>query len=132
MEENEGTLVSVNNILPGSFAYLISLAKSIKTNPNWLSISGVSRGLVPNLQSLHVDSLLTNAIADYYQPESTDSSGNRVCINAITRISNYGYCIWGNRTLQAQSVSRVGFATRFLNLRYFLCDVKKQARKSDI
>lgn len=126
--DNEGAVVTTNNVLPGSFAYLISLAKSIKTNPNWLSISGVTRGLVPNLQSLHVDNLLSNAIADLYQPESTDSSGNRVCINAITRIGNYGYCIWGNRTMQAQSTSRVGFATRFLNLRNLLCDVKKTAR----
>ena len=129
-EDNLGKVPVANNILPGSFAYLTSLARSITTNPNWLSISGVSRGLVPNLQNLHVDSLLSNAIADLYQPESDDFSGNTVCINAITRISNYGYCIWGNRTLQNQSPTRVGFATRFLNLRNLLCDVKKQARKA--
>ena len=124
--------IIVNNILPGSFAYLSCLAKSLKTNPNWLSISGVSRGLVSNATGMHSNYKLTNSIAEAYQPDQTASDGNTVCLNAITQIGNYGYCIWGNRTLQKQSVSRVGYATRFVNLRNILSDVKKQARDAAI
>lgn len=117
---------STNNILPGSFAYLISLARSLRTNPNWLSIAGVSRGAVPNLNQLHTASILTNSVAEAYQPDGIGEE--KVCLNAITRIGNYGYCIWGNRTLQQQNPTRVGFATRFLNIRNLLSDIKKQAR----
>ena len=107
--------------MPGSFAYLASLAKSIKTNANWLAIAGASRGLVPGLKYLHTDKVLTNNIAESYQNDLG------VSLNAITNIRPYGLCIWGNRTLQVRSVSRMGFATSFLNLRNLVSDVKKQA-----
>lgn len=111
---------SRKQILPASFAYLVSLAKSIKTNANWLAVSGVSRGLVPNIISLNTTQKLTNKIADTYQPK-TD-----VAINAITNIQPYGLTIWGNRTLFANTANGLQ-AHSFLNTRNMVNEIKKVA-----
>lgn len=107
-------------IFPGSFAYLKCLAKSIETNPSWLAIAGVSRGVVPNLLALHENNVLTNAIADYYQPD------DKVAINPITNIKPYGLTYWGNRTLLNNASKGGTTALSFLNIRNMLCDIKKQ------
>lgn len=106
--------------LPGSFAYLSCLAKSIQTYPNWFAIAGVSRGIVPNLIAPHLNSKLTNSIAESYQPESG------ISINAITNIKPYGQCIWGNRTLYDNPENRTLSAVAFLNTRNMISDIKKQ------
>ena len=112
--------------LPASFGYLLSLAKSLKTNSNWLAIAGVARGKVPTLISLNTDDTLTNAIADGYQlSDSENMYGSS--LNAITNINGYGYCIWGNRTLRQSSPNRQGTATGYLNLRNMVSDIKKLA-----
>lgn len=112
------------SILPGSFAYLLSLAKSIKTYSNFLAVSGVARGLVPNLMSIHTNFVMSNAIAEAYQNETG------ISINPITNIRPYGYCIWGNRTLKDNTESGGTIATSFLNIRNMLSDIKKQAYMS--
>lgn len=106
--------------MPASFGYLMSLAKSIKTNANWLAVAGVTRGLVPNIVSLNTSKTLTNAIADSYQPERGATS-----INAITNIRPYGLTIWGNRTLLNNSNGMI--ATSYLNIRNLVNDVKNNA-----
>lgn len=111
---------------PASYAYFLSLAKSIRTNPSWLAIAGVSRGQVPLLSSLNTDDKLTNAIADNYQPENGNNDYGS-SINAITYINGYGYCLWGNRTLRLSTENRVGSAMGYLNLRNMVCDIKKLA-----
>lgn len=108
-------------ILPGSFAYLASLAKSIKNNASWLAIAGVSRGQVPNIIALNTTDKLTNAIADSYQPR------DGIAINAITNIRPYGLTIWGNRTLIDNSDKGDLIALSFLNIRNLISDVKKVA-----
>lgn len=110
-----------NCIMPGSFAYLMSLAKSIKTYANFLAIAGVARGLIPNFISLHTNYVLSNAIAEAYQSETG------ISINPITNIKPYGYCIWGNRTLKDNTEAGGTIATSFLNIRNMLSDIKKQA-----
>ena len=119
-------------LMPASFAYLKCLATSLKQgNPNWLSIAGVTRGLVSNLVSdnpIQTDKPVTNAIADYYQ--GTQPNGDAVketefkyAINAITNIKPYGYCIWGNRTLAINVEGQK--ATNYLNIRNLVSDIKK-------
>ena len=105
--------------MPPSFAYLMSLAYSVRNNPDWFSVAGVTRGVVPNLVELNIDTRLTNAIADSYQP------GTGISINPITNIRPYGYTIWGNRTLKDNSTGLT--ATSFLNIRNMVSDIKKQA-----
>ena len=103
--------------MPASFAYLTALAQSIKTNPNFLAVAGVTRGGVPNFVSLCQN--ITNAMADNYQPR------NDVSINAITNIKPYGNVIWGNRTLKNNAISGNLTAQSFLNIRNLTNDIKK-------
>lgn len=110
--------------LPGSFGYLMSLARSIRTNPNYMAIAGVTRGLVPNLLSLSENAVsygkLTNKIANTVQPQDDYS------INCITDIRPYGLTIWGNRTLADNKTTEGLTASSFLNLRNLIYDVKKK------
>ena len=100
---------------PASFAYLTSLADSIKTNANWLAIAGVTRGKVLNVGKM--TTIIPNTVADVMQPRQGMS------VNAITNIKPYGYTIWGNRTLKQNAENLV--ATSFLNVRNLVSDVKK-------
>lgn len=121
------TSESKDTSLPGSFHYFMALARALRAYPSWLPVAGVVRGLIPSLKYLNTNNVLTNAIADSYQPDPTTQGG--VSINAVTYINDQGYTIWGNRTLKSQDPSQ-GFATTFLNMRNLICDVKKQAFKS--
>ena len=107
--------------MPPSFAYLMSLADSVKNNPSWYSVAGVTRGVVPNLVQLNIATRLTNAIADSYQKD------DEISINPITNIRPYGYTIWGNRTLKNNQSFGGLTATSFLNIRNMVSDIKKQA-----
>ena len=115
------TTSSGNRYMPGSFAYLISLAEAILTSPNWLAVAGVARGVVPGAKRLNTIQKLTNSIADSYV-NSKDSG--KVCINPITNIKNFGLTIWGNRTLSATSINTEK-ALYFANMRIMINEVKK-------
>ena len=122
------TITDINmmsQLMPPSFGYLMCMATAIKTSPNWLAMAGVTRGIVPGLKSLHTNKLLSNVIAEDYQPKY-GSDLNKVSINAITNIKPYGLSIWGNRTLEA--VKEKGTtALNFLNTRNMISDIKKLA-----
>lgn len=101
-------------VLAGSFGYLESLAISVKTNPNWYPVAGVTRGVIPELKQLNTN--VTNAIAESLQ------TIKGISINPITLI-NRRYTIWGNRTLNNNG--DVLIASSSLNIRNLVCDVKK-------
>lgn len=114
-------------IMPPSFAYLVTLAKSIRMNSNWLAVAGVARGQVPYIGGLYTTKRLSNTLANFYQPRNGKTS-----INAITDIKPYGLTIWGNRTMKNNLVTAMGgedglTATSFLNIRNMVSDVKKTA-----
>ena len=69
---------------------------------------------------IFANKLLTNALAEAYQPDTA------LAINPITQINPYGYCIWGNRTLVDNSLKQGTTATSFLNIRNLCSDIKKQ------
>lgn len=107
-----------NNHMPPSFAYLTALGSALSYSSNTQAIAGVTRGQIPNLVALNSNYILTNTIAETtFQPESG------VSINGITNISRYGYRIWGNRTMKANSGGTT--ATSFLNIRNIISDIKK-------
>lgn len=117
---DEGTkeaLTSEPYRMPASFAYLTSLADSIKTNASWLAVAGAARGGVANLASGGMTTEIPNGAADKMQPRQG------ISINAITNIKPYGFTIWGNRTLKRNAVNLT--ATSFLNIRNLVSDVKK-------
>ena len=113
------TIASTKQVMPASFGYLLSLAKSIKTNANWFAVAGVARGVIPNIVALNTTAKLTNSIADGYQGRTG------IAINAITNIKPYGLTIWGNRTLLDNTTNLS--AHSFLNTRNMVNDVKKVA-----
>lgn len=110
--------------MPPSFGYLMCVAKTIKTSPNWLAMAGVTRGIVPSLNKLLVpNNIISNAIAEEMQPKFGVENHN-ISINTITNIRPYGLTLWGNRTLEP--VSNDGtVALNFLNTRNMLSDIKK-------
>ena len=123
---DESTGKSINEFaLPASFAYLNSMAESNKTNPDWLAIAGVTRGLVPQIKRLLTTERLSNTIANSYQPKGDEGGDVEVAINAITNIRPYGLTIWGNRTLKDNALKNGLTATSFLNTRNMVSDVKK-------
>lgn len=119
-----GTLKNSSQYMPGSFAYLISLAEAIKSSANWLAVAGVTRGTVPGAVRLNTVDKLTNSIANSYMPTT-----GGVCINPVTNIKNYGLTIWGNRTLAATQANTEK-ALYYLNMRSLINEVKKVCFKS--
>ena len=111
------SVIDGNVELPGSFAYLLSLAVSVVNNANWYAVAGVTRGVVPNLLSLSQN--VTNAIAKSYTPRDD------ISINPITNIKPYGLTIWGNRTLKNNAKAGDLTATSSMNVRQLVCDVKR-------
>ena len=114
-------------LMPPSFGYLITLAKSVRTNNNWLAIAGIARGQVPYFAGPYTLERLSNNTANKMQPRNGKTS-----INAITNIRPYGYTIWGNRTMKNNEDNARGgddglTATSFLNIRNMVSDVKKTA-----
>lgn len=123
--EQNGTDTAIsNNHMPASLGYLTALAVQLQNYNPWLAVSGVVRGVVPFCKELHTDKPLTNTIADSYQalPNSVDTMA--VSINPITYVRNYGYCLWGNRTLRNNSTGTK--ASSFLNIRSAVSDIKKR------
>lgn len=117
---NDDTITQT--IYPGSMAYLLAYAQSIKTNAEWLAVSGTTRGIVP-INSLRSTYILSNTIANtVYQA----TQGKR--INPITNISGYGLCIFGNSTLKDNGTSTTFELTAqsFMNIRLLVCQVKKK------
>ena len=119
-----GTDSSYNNQMPASLAFLTALAQQLQNYNPWLAVSGVTRGKVPYCSKLHTNYTLTNNVADSYQalPDSSDAAAP-ISINPITYIRQYGYCIWGNRTLRNNASGTK--ATSFLNIRNLTSDIKK-------
>ena len=111
--------------LPASFGYLMCMAKAIKTSPNWLAMAGIARGQVPYIQALNTKQILTNVVAEDYQPRYGATNHN-ISVNAITNIKPYGLTIWGNRTLEKVS-DKGTTALALLNARNMVSDVKKVA-----
>ena len=117
-EDDAGELIKSTSIFtaPASYAYLLALAESIKTNPNWLAIAGATRGSVPMIKKPLKP--ISNTLANKLQPEKSGRS-----MNAITNINPYGNCIWGNRTLSNMKEGLV--ATDSLHIRNMVNDIKK-------
>lgn len=120
-----GSTYGYNPQMPASLAFLSALAQQLQNYNPWLAVSGVARGIVPYCGGLHTNFNLTNNVADSYQviPGENQDSNSAISINPITYIRNYGYCIWGNRTLRNNSAGTQ--ATSFLNIRDLTSDIKK-------
>lgn len=123
-----GAGASFSRYMPASLAFLSALATQLRNYNPWLAVSGVTRGKIPYLGSLNTNQLMTNNVADSYQTVPNNDISNLgyplISINPITYIRQYGYCIWGNRTLRNNKSGTK--ATSFLNIRNVVSDIKKR------
>lgn len=120
----DGEIVRVVE-MPASFYYLVCLAKSIKNNPDWLAIAGVTRGLDSIIDQKGEKPVVTNKMADAYMTEGMGGEVHGRSINGITNIRPYGLTIWGNRTLLKNTNDHTTQSLAYLNIRAMVCDVKK-------
>ena len=111
------SVIKRNVVMPGSFGYVLALAASVQSNPNYYAVAGVKRGNPSKLVSLAVP--VSNAEAEAVQPEEG------ISINPITNIKPYGLILWGNRTLYDSTLDGGLKASSFLNVRQLANDIKR-------
>lgn len=104
--------------LPGSFGYLMAMAIAIKNGSNnWLAMAGANRGRIPYIVALKEE--ITTAIIDIMQTRTGRA------MNPVAVINPFGTIVWGNRTLNDNSIKGDLTASSFLNIRNLCSDVKK-------
>lgn len=110
-------------------AYILAYLNSIKTNPEWLSIAGSKRGLIPgDKDKIKVDFMTENDI-ETMQPDG--KTEGKAAINPIVEMNPWGVRIWGNRTAYVSQADDKGLtASSFANIRILLCDLKKRLYKA--
>ena len=128
-DENKEVIDARTNriVLPGSFGYLLSLANNVEVlkNPDYFAIAGQTRGLVPHLLQLVNETTGAQADAVQVRPDPKTGAGvGTISLNPIVMVQNYGYCIWGNRTMFPNPKKDLA-AGSFLNIRVMAADVKK-------
>lgn len=104
-------------LMPPSFVFLFELAKSVGIgNPIWMPPAGVNRGLVPECVSTTL--MVTSKVA-----ETWDTAYPH--INPIRMIRNYGYAIYGQKTLYKLSDGTKKSAFEDLNVRITANEIKR-------
>lgn len=124
--------------IPACFGYLFAYARSIKNNPEWFAVAGSIRGGVPELTDVTYE--YTSDETERLQSRASsgavalgtgltpflDGDNVGVAINTISyQGSQFGYLIWGNRTLKTNDVDKRTTATSFLNVRVLASILKK-------
>ena len=106
--------------------YILAYLNSIKTNPEWLSIAGSKRGVIPGASSV---GFITESEIDGMQPDG--KTAGEIAINPIVEMNPWGIRIWGNRTAYVSQADDKGLvASSFANIRILLCDLKKRLYKA--
>ena len=121
--------------MPGSYAYLMAYADSIKNNKPWLAVAGVNRGRIPNINGLDfkVSEPYMNSWQSGLFDSTEESEAFSAKINPIVDFgSNYGRLIFGNRTCHAYTSSSGQFFKDYLNIRLLLVNIHKKAYSSSI
>lgn len=115
--------------LPASFIYLAACANTLKTSASWNAVAGVAGGACPfEIKPLisygDADDLVLQSRAINTDGSFDDENDNQdMAVNSIRFIDPFGYLVWGNRTLNTNESGLT--ACSFLNIRNFVCDVKK-------
>lgn len=119
------TITTGERLVSGSFVFLYELAKSLKNgNPIWLPPAGVNRGLV------------TEATGAYFEIGSVRAEAwaeSPRFINPIRKIRNYGYAIFGQKTLyKVDSSTETRSAFQDLSVRITANEIKRKIRDISI
>lgn len=114
-----------NEEIDAGKAYILAYLNSIKTNPEWLSIAGSKRGLIPGDKDKITVEFMSESDIDGMQPDGKKEG--EVAINPIVNMNPWGVRIWGNRTAYvSQADDNILTASSFANIRILLCDLKKR------
>lgn len=125
-----------NAHMPGSYAWLMAYATSIKSNKSWLAAAGINRGRIPNIVGVDYD--IREAYIHLWQGDNDDrrdeglaSWRKNIRVNPIVNFgTNYGMVVFGNRTCYSDQAA-VTFK-KFLNVRLLLLKIHKEAFKASI
>lgn len=118
-----------NEEIDAGKAYILAYLNSIKTNPEWLSIAGSKRGLIPGDKDKITVDFMSESDIDGMQPDGKKEG--EVAINPVVNMNPWGVRIWGNRTAYVSQADDKGLtASSFANIRILLCDLKKQLYKA--
>lgn len=99
-----------------SFEFLFELAKSVGIgNPIWLPPAGVNRGSVP--EAVELSKVIGGTTADIWY-------NNKPALNPIRPVRNYGYTIYGQRTMYYVDSGKKS-AFQDLNVRLAANEIKK-------
>ena len=117
---------NTNTGMPGSYTYLMKLADANVGGKRWDSISGVQRGVVNSIYGGSVIKM------DKYTLDNVIQTKVGRSYNGIVKVRPYGWTIWGDRTLLANSEGTGLKATSFLSIRLMICDIVKRAYNAAI
>lgn len=104
--------------MPPSFFYLMQAASAIDGGDRWSSVAGVKRGTISSIYAT------PQHYISKYDLDNTYMQKEGISFNGFTDIRPYGYTIWGDRTLIANTGSLK--ATSFLSIRLLVCDLAKR------
>lgn len=110
--------------MPPSFFYLMQAASAIDGGDKWSSVAGVKRGTIGSIYAT------PQHYISKYDLDNTYMQKEGISFNGFTDIRPYGYTIWGDRTLLANTGSLK--ATSFLSIRLLVCDLAKRVYNTAI
>lgn len=115
----------VTRMLPGSYAFLVSWAKSLSSgNPMYLAPAGVKRSVLDFVYTTEYP--IGSAILDLWQNhDAYTTDGHK--INPIMNLYQYGYVIYGNSTLLQDSASGQTSMLQSLSTRILANLIKQRA-----
>lgn len=119
--------------VPACIGYLLAYARSISSNPNYFATAGVSRGVIPYLDS--VVTRVTDAFAEVINGGRGDDKDNsrlttNFVINPIMNIYGYGNRIFGNRTCRYTESGETLKYVNFLNVMILVNDLFKRMQQA--
>ena len=107
-------------MMPPSYIFLITLARSLQNNPIWMPPAGVDRATLVNAVKP------TFEIGGPTLQKWQDNDGETLqCINPIMKLRQYGYVIYGQRTLMLLDDSNRQSSLKSLNVRITSNEIKK-------
>lgn len=108
--------------MPPSFVFMYTLAKSISSGNNlWVPPAGVTRASVP--EAIRAEYEIGGTILEKWQETNPQS------INPIMQLRQYGYVIYGQRTLYSEIDGSTNYrsALQELGVRIVVNEIKRQA-----
>lgn len=106
-----------NKWMPPSYAFLSALAASLINNPIWYPPAGVDRASLPNV--IRTEYEIGESLFNEWQNNDVQA------INPIMKMRNYGYVIFGQRTLYVAESANAQSSLKSVNVRITANEIKR-------